>query len=1044
MHESKPSHQPQAPEPASVYHEVREHGDVLDRLEWLKRTRGTGMIGLMGAGVAGFQMGVSAGSYMLSSAAALATADASRRLVTDRVFRYRQKKEVSSLLEGFDDISSQLEGGCAELYRQNTPDGHHLHLFLESPEEDYSHDEVTSLLTKTLHLSEENDIASVTIPRSSLSELAHQPAEDAVTTRNEWLQRIKPHTVADGKTNDEVYTFTRRELAEFLEVNKPPADDALATYIDALASINPKHPFIKTHRTHQSNNAQGLKKMAQKFKRHIDLKLFDVEPHKIRLDNGAYIRTKRDIVGKATIGKDDRPHRIVWKAVDGRPTGDRDSLLSYIGTDQEHLEQLPQKLRTLPKHKAIELCEVGAWLAAEEALGLDDSGNTRTVSNSQIAVDGHVKTNVDGMQKRTAEQVLGRRRPFAKRSELSMTTRPGRYRRLGRSALRLGLVTLTGVGAGIGFVEADKQLYNKHLKPLYDAYLSENATNAQKAEIDDEIDKVSDSLLLRITGEPLEISGNINYALQERVQKLVGQKDFRDLAEELPESVKKLAKRQYIEDQRSTVGNVGSVDNNPVWLIKTFGNMDSEGYWTETTSNELREDLLEWFDRGLNTDQNELYDTIARRRGFEPNEESERTFELYDEITASYDDLPFLPHPNTLDTDQPHLKVSRTMSLRQLSPDGLDMFYGPTGLIKNDTVRFVPIPVLQETRPVAGLVNGGVPSRVIELKNGTFVLAVNAFPSMDRQPLNIEYWLEPADDERPVAVGPISEALSQSEPLKPLMDEWEQVIPNIKALSPADRLALQTRHISSQFTYRLNPLDGHRALESAQLFATSALKKQQANCNVANTLLAISNPRQLNYALGFRNSNTREAEMKNEAFLSGGESHAWTIDKEGAIHDATPGGATFEEAQQFLEPSLKEKNDTIRTAIPFIAIAALGLAAYRSRRRVHKIISRIGKDTASIALASLDDRDKAITYQVINEALYSDKKMNADRYQAAKNRAATEDTSVEANWRHFARIHDPKHTASRIKTRSIDYKEAKKAVRVSKAIHRLYRLSERG
>jgi hypothetical protein len=370
--------------------------------------------------------------------------------------------------------------------------------------------------------------------------------------------------------------------------------------------------------------------------------------------------------------------------------------------------------------------------------------------------------------------------------------------------------------------------------------------------------------------------------------------------------------------------------------------------------------------------------------------------------------------------------------------------------VDGKTFDAVNVPVLEGTKPVAARLGDGTPLRMATLSNGTPVLLVDTH--VTRGPQEIEYILAPDNSSRPHAVGPVLDASTppiHSKAIPAVIRPWEQYIPGIASMTEAERLAAEEQYIRDNFTYSLNPMDSDGPLKNTTLYTEAALEDEEANCNVANTLLAVGNPGLLNYVTGFHNNNTPEQEAANTMQLSTNEAHAWAVDRQGRIHDATPGGVSPEDAAHFKENSADFKTPQDQRKELIIKIAAglglLGLAGigFAGRKRLAGRARNVKRNLAAIRVAAADPVESRLAYEVLNHALYSDKRLSRTNYRAAAERAhRTGAAATDEAWLRFIDSHPAdavNEAVARNTQRAEPSPEARKALQRAARLQRLYR-----
>lgn len=337
--------------------------------------------------------------------------------------------------------------------------------------------------------------------------------------------------------------------------------------------------------------------------------------------------------------------------------------------------------------------------------------------------------------------------------------------------------------------------------------------------------------------------------------------------------------------------SVGNVDpgsgNKPLWLLESNG-MNTSGYWSQSTHNLLYESeiggSLYW------SQDDEIYRMHS-------SDDAPETVQLMDAEQA--------------DQLEDYIRVSNVQPTT----------FG-SQLIDADKAFHI-IPVLNGTTPVAINVSAArmgsniserIPASILQLSDGNYIAVVDSEfgPISNYSKMDITYWLAPIDENNPPkyglthAVAPIEGSAMFFEEnddhqedygLSRADDTVDSQLPNLPP-GGKDRIETLANHIKSNFSYALAPLseDAVDEVESIPDYVNLVFDTAAANCNVANTLLAVDSPEKLNSVTGYNNSTDPASPYDT---LSLAEGHLWTVDSEGNIYDATPAGGISEEDAQF-------------------------------------------------------------------------------------------------------------------------------------------------
>jgi hypothetical protein len=344
-----------------------------------------------------------------------------------------------------------------------------------------------------------------------------------------------------------------------------------------------------------------------------------------------------------------------------------------------------------------------------------------------------------------------------------------------------------------------------------------------------------------------------------------------------------------------SVGNVGSADqpNHPEWAIQSFGGMDSRGYWTEGVLSELTADKIAWL---------------------KPNS----NFSL-----GPDDDLhlPFLPKAPSIVFSGSGLVVERTINVDASDPQAYQRI--------TEHNSWVPVPILKGTKLASASIDGNGGVRMRAMEDGTQTLVV---PAQDKKTVTIRYVLVPDTNDEVSDPHAIYDITRRSLPNTPSMRNLEReahrswtehtdVRVSTGPINDSDEsIQKEAQYMGRNFDYRLSPLADDKVLNSSMDFPNAVLTARQANCNTANTLLAISNPRTVNLAEGYLNSDQKP---NGKAYLSAHDAHVWTVAHDGAIIDGTPGNNILPEEAAFFN---EDYDPPAPAEVPPILLWGAGLA----------------------------------------------------------------------------------------------------------------------
>lgn len=304
-------------------------------------------------------------------------------------------------------------------------------------------------------------------------------------------------------------------------------------------------------------------------------------------------------------------------------------------------------------------------------------------------------------------------------------------------------------------------------------------------------------------------------------------------------------KRQDTEGRPKVLGDEYGVGNaalpdTPVFNLEAHGGMSTEGYWAAGVSRTVL----------VKTDQ---HNNMYLNWSVDPTNIAAKT----DSFPASL--------PAHIKEDGKWIKVERTI---------------PEGELATNENAAVNIPVLEGTEPVAANIDGES-RQLITRKGNTY-----AIDAGDEEAEKLTYWLAPKTGNKPRNIG---ELYAYGDNL-PLGDKNGQKWLDFNKTELSKQL-MQSRQmvpggnpeeVVKSWEYSTMPFKGNTEFElkSYKDFVEAAVQSETANCNTANTLIALSNPDSSNAVVGFMNASGDGSET-----LAHSESHMWRTDG-----DATPIG----------------------------------------------------------------------------------------------------------------------------------------------------------
>lgn len=999
--------------------DVQQNGDVFDRVKWFRRNEHLSDIALLGAGIAGFQIGKDVDPISLTSGMMVWTGSAIATSATRPFARKYHRRKIEPLLQSYAEVSTEYGGDSLEVYRERTLNGPKIHVVWEPQEPEPSKDRTLSVLERLAQETAHTKVATISVPRTSIKDHLEENADlVTITDRDVWLAKPRrPREIRDIKNEDDpLCSFTPAQLNEFIDRIKPKEDRSpLEVYMDLLAQVRRQHPSLRFYNQTALQTAAGKRKLTHSLANHISAKLSDTDVRSVA-DEVSGVRHKEKIhkIGRLPVQQKNRRPYVQWNLTNGAPLGETEDLLRYFGLSPKDLERLPENIKKMRPSQAATACEIGAYLVLQDAL---DNPPTASIPRTRAVIPPHASPITEhsrGMQVRIAEHVLVRKPAPDAARKTGLRLRHMRSRTL--ASVALASVAFSG---GIAASTA------------MGGYMYYKAENNPKLDMDN-IPKSADPIKeydqeLHSMGPLMNASLAIDdkrYALkaftQGQLEKLVS---LQHLA---PDEIKQRQDKLYKERTQDYVGNVQRGKNQPSWFISSYGGMPSEGLWSEASSNRLST-------RG----------TISWTR-YDLDQQFGESYELIEKVAR---EAPYLPTPDAVDTAQPRLRVQRDLTTNLF---GTYLANAGGSEQTGDFVVF-EVPVLAKTRIVAAQFNDGAKVKTITLKNGQqVILAPRIFSDMGK----LEYWLAPDDKKRISAVGPIEDEWREKS-LVPVSSPWKTILPGSLAQGGLAQVRAQQNYIQNTFQYRLQPIKG-KLPTKLNTYVEGVLDSKVANCNTANTLLLVSNPQDLNGVNGYMNKNTSEQVKTNKMHLSTSEGHFWTVDKKGAVHDATPGNGLTAEDAAFFEENFadgytnpaEQRKRMIIGAGGLLGILALTGIGYKARRPIKRGVKAITAKRAHKKLAALPEADIQLAHATANHLIYAEKPLSAERLDAIKNRLTAntafnldKDASLDEQWAFTV-----KHSARKDlrKSRPVyDSKEVKRAVRLARKTYRLIERTNR-
>lgn len=1020
---------------ASIAH-VQEHGDIIDNAKWLHRPACVGNIAVAGAGLAGFQIGpeiaTHPGASMISGAIVMGGALVTQRIIKPVRVR-KQKRNVEIVKNIYDNLSDNYRGDSLEIYTESAfRKPSNIHLVWEPLPKNQERDKFTENLLKINEDIKDLDIKTVSIPHSSLKAFSLSKKPET-RTRGSKLEKNTPFNLAtrallvgdkiidNTNSKDPLCVFTKPQLQELAkDILSQDCPDPLDTYMELLKGLRKRHPSLKFFKGAKNQTKTDKHNLAKTLENSLSSKLDDTDFVTVKDPNGSYVgKDKISKKGRVHFSQKNRKPKIDWKSTSGQSLGEKsEDLMKFFGITEQDLLNLPNNIGKMTRNKATIACEIGAYLSLKNSIETPlPKRDLRVYANNDLKS----RYKQRGMQTRLADRLYEKNPPKDSRERYGLSISDYQGLRVVAASLGLAALAVAGIITSSKTSDYNDAYYEKHAQKIEKIAESKIAKNPEA-----DIDETYRNVLGNYGSILFRVSQNTHQA----------RNDFRDFIEDkMPEPEESDDRTQegdesnadIFNDARTNIGDVNESNNKPVWQIKSFNGMKSEGYWSESTSSSLQVSELSWhkFDFGQNLRATDDYQSGAY-------------FNDPKKHLSQAKKLPKEPK----DISNPYLYVQKKLNIPLSAPGGLSQIAGK---------RIIDVPILENTEIVAARLNGSAGFRSMTLENGRQILIVG----QDTPQKEIEYWLAPKKSaNKPRFVEEIvhlNGPLLLEEPSN-LESTWKSILPESLSLKGLERINAQSSYLRSNFKYKLDPFNGDKPPRGMFEYLKRIQAEKTGNCNTINTFLAISNPKDLNTATGFRNSNTSQQIKDNKMYLSTAESHLWTVDKKGDIHDATPALSDGDYKDHFSENFTESTEDSgIKNVDPGILLSGgmLGLIALGSVARIsrRKIIKRNHRRAVE-KLETIIDKDKEISHEVFEHILFSGKPLDSRELNMIKKRVEQPSNLIlgknpPANqlWKSTAQVNSKRDIRRKIKVNRPTDKEGALAAKQALKMHKLYKQS---
>ena len=1038
----------------TIADKTRKHGDVIDRLNWLRRAPIVGVVALGGAGVIGFHESQLLLAFGTESAAtigqytstAIASATAGVSYATRPVTRFRQRFKASRRLWLNEQLADFFDGEPVEIYRQGRNRfSNELRVLWGGPEESQSltSNGLLQRLTKLQELVQKSGARDVAVPRDQVKEFLHGTGlEDTRLTRDEWLRTTKKRKITDRiEGKDKVVCLTSEQLDTVIENARiATTEEPLHTIMMTLRKHKPDHPLLPHYfagiKADPDHAGTFTNKLRRQLERHLDDVDGGVKPvadfdESFDDQDGAsgpkFERVKHHMFGSPRIGSDGQLMLVSRSLIDYTHVQTSD-LLRHMGITVKELERLPEIAQNLPKERLVQLCELAAWLTMHSRLDLGADESTERASKITLRHTNEVSQSEQrvGLQARIAERVIHKRRSKSPESDgFGIDLKQVRARRFGRTVATLALATGVGFGSGIATIG--------HLNG---SFAETQAIRASENLSDETKERLINEVLSNPSFDVANFLQSLSYDLNEETIKQIAEL-LKDLDVEITAETEEQLQQWFEENtltsgsrsSRAEVGNNVDAPNRPVWNLEAHG-METDGYWTEQVFNETSFFSPVWQD-GLYG--KELF------LDYEPETDGD-----YDEyVERIREQLAYLPTPNDISSDDFPERIEVTRNILtgsgSLVEDGYRSYeqFGSDFFITDTPFVAVPVPMLDGARVVAGRF-GDQPIQYFETENGSTVFVVPKSSALS----SLEYWLAPAESSQIEAVTPITANRGDAQYPTNFHDEYWQEHIDIPA-DPNKRLAA-TASFLEVMEYDPYPLPDSAEVDdfgnySFDSYIGGTLRRQTTNSHVAATTLALSNPELLNFSNGYINHSSPQQESIGTETLSLREQSSWTVDENGTIIDPTPPhSAPVEEFEELPKTPEQQQSERLKDYAMKAGLAGIALVAITQRRRLQALPALAQRTYRNGRLATITDKKASVAYDTLDAALFSGKKVDAGEFAKVR-RLNTQHNSVKSAFKERFQNHDKqtRKDTYRQALKNTSSKSARRAIRRARRITKL-------
>ncbi len=1065
---------------AEMFSVIDDKGDIIDRLKSLRKVAGMGTLAT-GAALTGFYEGLGHGdSFHVPGAIVLVASTTAATEVHRRVQRRRERGRVNKYREFQHELQENFDGETVEVHRQRIGrqrTGDEVTLKWDgNPDTD---EPLAEYLSGRLHQLEAivktGEIEHTALPASYVDEYAEGLGE--VKTQDAWFGDFKKMKVKDPVQGDREFLLVdHEELSKLIERVDASieTEEPMRSIMRVLKEYAPTHPanlwYEQRNTKGETSQKMSQKKMKAIFKNALERNLTEFHGSNEKNEDFDFFRKRGATGGTVVPGVEGSNPKIRWLQPEKQLQDVATDLFNHQKITMADLERVLEHPEKFPAPKVKALCELSGWMLLEGyEVKINGDGNGDRGTNGQSTPSMPVKDSAMGFQERFAVQHRGtraQRRALrrAQEHEPINDVRPF-LRRAGRAVLMTAGVAAAAYVVARGAENINVNKDNKIRAEMHSQGKDETGAHGKdeaeyyRRRSEDPYQNIFDDIVNPIVDYEFKVYDFTDQLLNGRE----AISNYDELQRLDTEGMDFSGDNDCLECE-APVGNVPDRENKPVWYLKSYNGMEVAGYWSSMTYDETYPvNTIKW------KDFTPEYSPGANRT--DPNAEGKLSPVIQQSVQ--------LPPALAADVNGQTIRVQRNITVG--SAGRLEDQYRDYKFAEDSTgtYKVVPVPVLNGTKIAYATIGENKPVRLYQTENGVNLLLIKddggLHSIMEHDLEKLEYWIVPDPNSKGPRMKsrldaeiydtkPSDRYYSNSQKLiteleteqKGVNEAWKKAIPNLPT-DPVERELAEEEYLKFNFKYSLSPISAEDQKDLAKTqdytkedntvdrqanYSRVILNNKLGNCNVVGTLLAISNPTELNYTVGFMNGASRP---DGNGYLSQNEAHAWTVDKDANIHDATPSGKGPDTNENFDDtaPADQKAEDQKRNEMIGLGLlGAAGLVAFANRRRIKKAKNAVQAKRAEHHIAKADNEDVQMAAVVVAQPGFAERVAD---FESALDAVRPEDRDVKIEAiGNLSRdsYKDAKRTLKRVVATTKREKQAKKAAKkLVKATYRANRVA---